>query len=49
MLTPGAHDPARFSSCDEGVYRSYTTEEQGGKHPGDAIFLLFSIDSAIAF
>ena len=49
MLTPGAHDPARFPSCDEGVYRLYTIEEQGGKHPGDAIFLLFSVENVIVF
>ena len=42
MLTSGSHDPAKFSSCDERVYRPYTTEEQGGKDPGDAIVSLFA-------
>ena len=43
MLTSGSHNPTGFPSCDEGVYRPYTTEEQDGKHPGDAVALLFAI------
>ena len=49
MLTSGAHHPVGFSFCDEGVYRLYTTEEQDGEHPDDAIVLLFAIESYIAF
>ena len=33
MLPTGSHSLSRVSSCDEGVYRMYTTEKQGEKRP----------------
>ena len=34
MLPPGSYSLSRFSTCDEGVYFMYMTEEQGEKRPG---------------
>ena len=33
MLPTGSHSLRRVSSCDEGVYLMYTTEEQDEKRP----------------
>ncbi len=33
MLPTGSYSLRRFSTCDEGVYFMYMTEEQGEKRP----------------